>query len=125
MGHMIQIIVFGLPEKSKIKQCSNIRRNGYGRNLGMRWQHKMFEGAPIFDSTNPYWNTERFLFVRPEYRPTFTAHDFLFATTWELWKRDIHGAYCVRSAMQRSFWVNLRFGRLKYTEKEKVNEKVA
>jgi hypothetical protein len=83
----------------------------------------MFNATPTFSSDNPHWPTDRFLFVRPEYRPQLTAHDFLFATTWELWKRDIHGAYCVRSAMQRSFWINLRCNRLKI--KEIKDEKVS
>lgn len=81
-----------------------------------------FSPTPAFSSFNPYWRPDLFLFVRPEYRPCCTAQDFLYASAYEITARDIHGAYCVREAMQRSFWVGLRLNRLKYIEKEKVNE---
>jgi hypothetical protein len=78
-----------------------------------------FNPQPNFSSDNPYWKPERFLFVFPEYRPKMNAQDFMYASTWEIYKRDIHGAACVRTAMQRSFWINLRFSRLIFKEKPK------
>ena len=81
---------------------------------------------PNFSSDNPYWRNpaDRWGWVMLEARPKLTAQDFLFATSWEMWRKDIHGACLVRQAMMRSFWVNMRFSKLKYKEKVE-NEKAA
>lgn len=68
---------------------------------------------PQFSLDNPYWRIPEMGF-RIEYRPRLSARDFLYATSWEINRRfDVHGANCVRVAMQRSFWVNLRLGKVK------------
>lgn len=59
------------------------------------------------------------------YLPRLNGRDFLYACFWEINKPDVHGAHLVRQAMQRTFWINLRFGKIQYQSKEKQHEKVA
>jgi hypothetical protein len=65
---------------------------------------------PQFSSENPYWwgRDDRMTFLRHELRPKPTAKDFLYATTWEIWRRDVHMANCVRIAVQRTVRINFR-----------------
>lgn len=67
---------------------------------------------PQFSSENPYWYNpaERWPFLLPDYRPRMTAQDFLYATTWEIWRRDTHMANCIRIAMQRTLRINWYMG---------------
>lgn len=53
---------------------------------------------PDFRSNNPYWQKLVVPGVNAEYQPRTTAHDFLFASIWEMRSPDIHAAYCVREA---------------------------
>lgn len=77
-----------------------------------------FLPRPQFHSQNPHWidKSRIWSFMRSGIRPRNTGHDFLYASTWELWQRDVVGARFVREAMQRSFWINLKFSKLKYKE---------
>src|ERR1700675_2009875 len=80
-----------------------------GRALGERW---MNYPRPQFSTANPYWQDPRKFFkgLAPEALPRLSARDFLYATTWEVWRPDIHGAYCVRSATQLTVRLNFRIG---------------
>lgn len=86
---------------------------------------------PSFSSANPFWfdPAEKYPFLFHDYRPRPTAHDFLYATTWEIWRRDTHLAYCIRSAMQRTVKLNWHVGiarqLLKSTQKETHGEKIS
>ena len=51
-----------------------------------------------FSSQNPYWQRVLIPSVYPEYQPQKSARDFLYATTWELWREDVVGACFVRLA---------------------------
>lgn len=65
--------------------------------------------VPQFSKSNLYWRDRRIAGVLPEYQPRNTAVDFLYATSHEIHARDIHGAYCVRSATVNTLRLNFLF----------------
>lgn len=58
--------------------------------------------APNFSKHNPYWLPVTVIGVRPEFQPQLSWLDFLYASTWEQQAPDMLGAYCVRTANERS-----------------------
>ena len=73
---------------------------------------QQFLPHPAFSPENPYWfnPAERYPFLHHDYRPRPTAKDFLYATNWEIWRRDTHMANCVRIATQRTVNLNWQMG---------------
>lgn len=73
---------------------------------------QQFLPLPKFSSENPYWKdpAETHSFLLPDYRPKLSAQDFLYASTWEIWRRDVHMANCVRVAVQRTVRINWYVG---------------
>lgn len=73
---------------------------------------QQFLPRPQFSSENPFWfnPAEKWGFLFADYRPRMTAQDFLYASTWEIWRRDTHMAYCVRKAVQRTVKINWYMG---------------
>lgn len=89
-----------------------------------------FLPIPYFSLTNPYWANSNKVwdFIRPEFRPRNSARDFLYATTWELWRFDVHGAHLVRETIGRSHLFEFRLAvkqQFKDLQKEKKSEKAA
>jgi hypothetical protein len=80
---------------------------------------------PQFSASNPYWwgKNDRNTFLLPEFRPRPTARDFLYATTWEIWRPDWHMAYCIRIAMQRTVRINWHMGIARQLQKSTLKEK--
>lgn len=97
--------------------------------LGQQYMSKL--PIPKFSSNNPYWKNpaELWGWLRPEYRPRLSARDFLYATTWEIYKWDVHGAHLVRQATIRTIRINFRFevwasvNRCLAQQREKKDEK--
>lgn len=73
---------------------------------------QQFLPTPQFSSENPFWKNPAAThgFLSPAYRPRLSAQDFLYATTWEIWRRDHHMAYCVRVATQNTVNLNWHVG---------------
>jgi hypothetical protein len=94
---------------------------------------QQFLPKPQFSSANPYWRNpaDDWPFLLPDYRPKLSAQDFMFATTWEIWRPDWHMANLVRIATQRTVRINflvLCRAQVKYiciNQKEKQREKTA
>lgn len=80
---------------------------------------------PSFSSENPFWRIPQIEGIKKEYRPRLSARTFLYACTWELWRRDWFGANCVRRAMERTFWLNLRFVKINLKKENVAYEKVS
>ena len=83
---------------------------------------------PRFQSDNPYWRKiSLFPFLREEIRPKLSAMDFLYATSWEIRSRDIHGASCVRLAMLKSFpaWMDANKALAKSQQEKRNHAKAA
>ena len=65
-----------------------------------------FLPKPSFSEDNPYWRSPKNS-PHPRLLPRLTGQDFLYASTWEIWRRfDTRGAYCVRDAVVRTVKVN-------------------
>lgn len=81
---------------------------------------------PQFSTVNPYWQDPRKFWgnIAPEVRPRMSARDFLYATTWEIFRWDIQGAYCVRSATQLTVRLNFRVGIVNQIKEKLHNEKL-
>src|SRR5271154_326393 len=96
---------------------------------------QQFLPKPQFSSVNPYWQdpAKSWGQFASYVRPLLSARDFLYATTWEIWRWDIHGAFCVRQATIRTVRINTRMQWRsqitdlwkKHQEMENKNEKVA
>ncbi len=88
---------------------------------------------PIFSTANPYWQDPRKFWgnIAPEIQPKLSARDFLYATTWEIWRWDVQGAYCVRQATVLTVRINWKLQwrstieKMLAKQKEKLHEKVA
>lgn len=80
---------------------------------------------PQFSSDNPLWRIPQVQGLHRQYWPRLSARDFLYATTWEMYRRDVHGANCVRRAMERTFWINLKYGRINISKENLTHEKVS
>lgn len=83
---------------------------------------------PSFSPENPYWQTQRFEFLGLHIRPRYTAHDFLYATVWEInCPYDVVSALYVRMAIIATYKLNfLVLGykvREQFRNKEKHDEK--
>lgn len=79
---------------------------------------------PSFSAANPYWRDPRIQGVYKEYQPKLSAQDFMYASTWEIWRRfDVHMAWCVRQATVDTIKLNWVFAlrdQLKSIKKEKI-----
>lgn len=82
--------------------------------------------TPQFSANNPYWRNPRELWgwLRAELWPRNNAHNFLYASMWELERFDNHGAWCVHDAMVRTVRINLRALRLHKFKKEQFKRSI-
>jgi hypothetical protein len=70
-----------------------------------------FLPKPAFSTDNPYWvDPARYWGWLPsQFWPKLSARDYLYATTWEIRRWDVHGAYCSREALINTIKVQWRF----------------